>query len=81
MYRVLAPGGGVLLSFHRGTGSFHEDETFGKPVAFDCTLFEPEEVAEVAERSGFLLEELTVRAPYETEYPTTRVYVYGRKPE
>jgi hypothetical protein len=80
-YRVLVRGGSVLISVHRGTGSFHEDEALGKPVAFDCTLFEPEEMTGVVERAGFSLQEVTVRAPYDTEYPTTRVYVWGKKPQ
>ena len=80
MARVLVPGGGLLVAFHRGTGTLHEDEELGRPVAFDCTLFEPEDISSSMVEAGFLLEEVTVRDPYDFEYPTTRVYVWGKKP-
>ena len=80
MARVLVPGGGLLVAFHRGAGTLHEDEELGQPVAFDCTLFEPEEISSSMEEVDFRLEEVTVREPYDFEYPTTRVYLWGKKP-
>lgn len=80
MARVLAPGGGLLVAFHRGAGSLHEDQELGQPVSFECTLFEPEEVSGVMEKTGFIVNEVTVREPYDFEYPTTRVYLWGKKP-
>lgn len=79
MARVLVPGGGLLVAFHRGTGTLHEDDALGHPVAFDCTLFEPDEISRPMEVSGLRVEEVTVREPYDFEYPTTRVYVWGKK--
>ena len=80
MARVLVPGGGLLVAFHRGAGTLHEEEELGHPVSFDCTLFEPEEISSAMEEVDFRLEEVTVREPYDFEYPTTRVYVWGKKP-
>jgi SAM-dependent methyltransferase len=81
MFRILVPGGGVLVSFHRGEGTLHEEESLGTPVAFDCTLFEPDEVRSVMEDVGFVVELVAVRTPYEFEFQTTRVYTWGRKPD
>lgn len=81
MFRVIAPGGAILVSFHRGQGLLHDDESLGHPVAFDCTLFEPEDVAGAMERNGFWIEEIAVRRPYDFEYPTTRAYVWGATPQ
>jgi SAM-dependent methyltransferase len=79
MFRVLVPGGGVLLSFHKGEGALHEEESLGKPIPFDCTLFEPDEVREAMEDEGFVVEMVAVRSPYDFEFPTTRVYAWGKK--
>lgn len=79
-FRVLRHGGGVLVSFHVGEGALHEEESLGRPIAFDCTLFEPEEVVEAITGAGFAVEEVAARKPYDFEYPTTRTYVWGTKP-
>lgn len=79
MHRVIVPGGLAALAFHRGQGTFHEEEALGKPIPFDCTLYEPEEMALSMERAGFTIEDVTVRDPYDFEFPTTRVYVLARK--
>ena len=68
----------MAVAFHRGEGDLHEDESIGKPIAFDCTLFQPEEVAAPMERAGFSIEQVTVRKPYRKELPTERVYVLAR---
>ena len=80
MHRVLAPGGLLLIAFHRGEGILHEDDVLDTHVSFDCTLFEPDEVTEVLENTGFPVVEVTVRRPYDFEYPTKRVYILAEKP-
>jgi ubiquinone/menaquinone biosynthesis C-methylase UbiE len=79
MFRVIVAGGFALLAFHGGQGTFHEDETLGKPIPFDCTLYAPEEMASSMERAGFTIDDVTLREPYDFEFPTTRVYVLARK--
>jgi len=79
MSRVLKPGGLLLIAFHRGQGELHEDEELGFPVSFDCTLFEPEEVARAMEKAGLEVAETTVRKPYKEELPTCRVYILAEK--
>jgi SAM-dependent methyltransferase len=80
MTRVLVPGGGLLVAVHRGKGTLHEDNALGHPVAFDCTLFEPEELSGSMEAAGLLLVDVSVREPYDFEYRTTRAYIWGKKP-
>jgi len=79
MRRVLIPGGGVFVSFHRGEGELHRDEWFGQTVSIDFRLFQPDEMVSYLERAGFADIVTTVREPYEFEYPTTRVYISASK--
>jgi SAM-dependent methyltransferase len=79
MLRVLRPDGLLLVSFHEGQGELHEEEVLGTQVSFDCTLFEPAEVARAMERVGLSVLEVTTRRPYEIEYPTHRAYILARK--
>ncbi len=79
MHRVLRPGGQVLTSFHKGQGELHEDHVLDTHVSLDCTLFEPEEVARAMEEAGLSVAEITVRRPYDAEYPTQRAYILADK--
>jgi SAM-dependent methyltransferase len=79
MHRVLMPGGLVLVSFHRGEGTLYEEKVLDTERSFECTLYEPDEVAQMFENSGLSVVEVTVRRPYDTEYPTQRVYILADK--
>lgn len=79
MRRVVRPGGLVLVSFHRGRGFLREENVLDKPVSFRCTLFEPDEVSSVMQKTGFTVRSVDVRKPYAFEYPTERVYVLAKK--
>jgi SAM-dependent methyltransferase len=80
MHRALRPGGRLLVSFHGGEGELHRGEWYGKQVSVDVTLFEEEEMSGYMEAAGFEVERIAGREPYEFEYPTRRVYAFGRKP-
>lgn len=80
IFRVLQPGGNVLISFHKGEGELHRDEWYGEPVSIDVTLLSSEEMIEYFEMAGFVIDLVVERSPYEFEYPTTRVYVQASKP-
>ena len=80
MNRVLEPGGLLLLSFHGGEGALHRDQWYDKPVSIDVTLFANDEMSSYLESSGFEIEQIVEREPYDFEYPTPRVYLLGRKP-
>lgn len=82
MYRVLQPGGRLLLAFHIGEGSIHVDEFLGHSVSLDFFLFKPEDVANELIPVGFEAVEVIERDPYpEVEYPSRRAYLFARKPE
>jgi SAM-dependent methyltransferase len=80
MFRVLRPSGRLLLACHRGNGKVHMDEWLGQPVSMDVTLFEPEELQGYLTETGFHVEEILTRKPYEFETQTERVYVFSAKP-
>jgi SAM-dependent methyltransferase len=79
MHRVLKPGGRLLVSFHGGEGELHRDEWYDFPVSIDISLFEREEMAVYLEAAGFEVERIVDREPYEFEYPTHRVYAFGKE--
>jgi ubiquinone/menaquinone biosynthesis C-methylase UbiE len=80
MFRVLAPGGPLLLSVHGGQGTRHADEMVGQPADLDATLFSLPELCELVEQSGLCVVEAHQRAPYEVEHPTPRLYVWAERP-
>jgi len=74
--RVLRPNGLLLLAFHIGTGAIHLDEWLDKPLSVDFFLFSAAEMEGYLRESGFLIEEVLERAPYETvEHPSRRGYI------
>jgi SAM-dependent methyltransferase len=82
MYRVLQPGGRILLAFHAGEGSVHVEEFLGRPVALDFVFFRPEVVANELGEAGFVGVEVIERDPYPgVEYQSRRAYLFARKPE
>jgi SAM-dependent methyltransferase len=80
MHRALRPGGRLLISFHGGEGVLHRAEWYGKQVSIDVTLFGGEEMSGYMAAAGFEVERVAERGPYEFEYPTRRLYAFGRKP-
>lgn len=80
-YRVLEPGGRLLLSFHGGTGGAHADEWYGEPVILHATFFELDEMAGHFSAAGFHIGEKLVRNPLPFEFPVRRAFVVGVKPQ
>jgi len=78
-YRVLKPGGLLLLAFHGGEGELHRDEWYGKPVAIDVTLMSAGEMLRNLKDAGFTEVRIAEREPYEFEYPTRRMYASAIK--
>ena len=79
MNRVLTPGGRLFLTFHAGEGELHRDEWYGETVSIDFGLFQGNEMLNYLEAAGFGDIKMVERAPYEFEYPTTRVYALASK--
>ena len=80
--RVLEPGGLLLLAFHTGDETIHEEELWGYPINMDFFLFPPSAIRALLEAAGFAIEEVIERGPYapEVEYQSRRAYIFARKP-
>lgn len=82
MERVLQAGGLLLLAFHIGDETLHEDRLWGQPIDMDFFLFQLSAIRSSIEAAGFVIEEIIEREPYppEVEYQSRRAYVFARKP-
>jgi ubiquinone/menaquinone biosynthesis C-methylase UbiE len=79
-FRVLKPGGQVLIGFHKGQEIFHQAEMWGKVVNLDFVFFEPDEISGYLKKVGFEIVEVIERAPYpDVEYQSHRAYVWAKK--
>lgn len=81
IHRVLRPQGLLLVSFHVGSEVRHLDQWWGHAVDVDFRFFEPPDIAEVIERSGFRTEMRLERVSYPGEVETRRAYLLARHQE
>ncbi len=80
-FRVLQPGGVVLLSFHVGKERVKRNELLGEPIDLEFVFFDRKVVETALENAGFLIEARVERAPYvDVEHPSTRGYLLARRP-
>jgi SAM-dependent methyltransferase len=81
MYRVLQPGGLLLLAFHCGDEILHLDRLWDRPVSMDFFLFQPSAIRQSLEVVGFAVEETIERDPYppEVEHQSRRAYIFARR--
>ncbi len=79
IHRVLRPGGLVLVSFHAGSEVRHLDQWWGHAVDVDFRFFEPPDIADAIERSGFRTEMRLDRVSYPGEVETRRAYLLARR--
>jgi len=82
IHRVLQPGGLLLLAFHIGDESLHEDELWGRKISMDFFLFPTSVIRPYLEAAGLAIEEVIERDPYlpDIEYESRRAYIFARKP-
>jgi SAM-dependent methyltransferase len=82
-WRVLMPGGWLLLAFHLGDQEIHETELWEHEISLDYWFFESEEMTGYLEQAGFRVAEVIEREPYapEVEYQSRRAYVLAQKPD
>jgi SAM-dependent methyltransferase len=81
LWRVLRPGGILLLAFHIGDEAVHLDEWWGHKVCVDFFFFRPDEMAGDLRSAGFEIEEMIEREPYsEVEHQSRRAYIFARRP-
>jgi len=82
MWRVLRPGGVLLLSFHIGDEVSHVEDLWACAVCLDFYFFRTADVASYLGAAGFQVEEIAEREPYapEVEYQSRRAYIFARRP-
>lgn len=80
-FRVLQPGGLLLLGFHVGTEIRHASDWWGHPVDLDFVFFEMSDMLTHVWGAGFDSELHVEREPYpEIELQTQRGYILAKKP-
>ena len=80
IYRILKPGGQLLLSYHIGDGMVHYDNFLDKPVNIDFYMWQTDKVLAHAQNAGFTTVDVIERRPYaDVEYPSTRAYLWLNK--
>jgi SAM-dependent methyltransferase len=81
IWRVLQPGGVLLLAFHLGESVVHLEEWWGRKVSIDFFFFRSDEIAACLRSADFEVEEIVERDPYpDVEHPSRRAYVFALKP-
>jgi ubiquinone/menaquinone biosynthesis C-methylase UbiE len=82
MARVLQPDGLLLLAFHVGDQTIHENELWGQPIAMDFFFFQTSAMQLELEKAGLAIEEIIEREPYapEVEHQSRRAYIFARRP-
>jgi SAM-dependent methyltransferase len=79
LWRVLRPGGLLLVSFHVGDEVRHFDELWGVPVQLDFVFFTTGEMRGWLRDAGFEVESREERDPYpDVEAQTRRCYIVAR---
>jgi len=79
-WRVLRPGGEVLLAFHVGNEVRHFDTLWKQPVSLDFIFYERTWIEEHLRAADFETVESIQRNPYEgVEVATQRAYIRARK--
>lgn len=80
MFRVLKPGGTLLLSFHVGTGTIQTDSFLSTGASLEFSLFSVSDIQSALTTAGFIDLEIHQRPPYQIEHPTKRCYIFAQKP-
>jgi SAM-dependent methyltransferase len=78
-YRVLAPGGHLLLAFQVGDERRHLEQAYGHRVSFDAYRLPPDRIAQLLGEAGFEMVARLLREPDERE-KVQQAYVLARKP-
>ena len=77
-WRVLKPGGRLLVAVKAGFGEGLLEELLGIKTEIYFSLFKERELAELFSGAGFVMEFLERRHPYDFEIKNDRIYAIGR---
>lgn len=78
-FRVLAPGGFVLLAFQTGDEHRHRAEAFGHAISLDYYLREPSAVAALLAEAGLDPRAQLTRQPDPPDETVPRAYILARR--
>ena len=82
IFRVLQPGGMLLLTYHIGNETIHVKEFLGMEIDIDFMLFPTAFISSCLKTNGFEEIETIERRPYcGIEYESQRAYVFTTKPD
>jgi SAM-dependent methyltransferase len=81
MFRVLQPGGLLLLAFHIGDEVMRPEELWGNRIGMDFYQLQPDRIKHLLTDAGFAIDDVVERAPYPAiEFQSRRAYIFARKP-
>ncbi len=79
LYRVLKPGGYLLVAVKAGQTEGYMDDLLGIETEIYFALFTEEQIASYYEQAGFNIEFLERRNPYDFEISNERIFAIGEK--
>jgi ubiquinone/menaquinone biosynthesis C-methylase UbiE len=80
-FRVLQPGGLILLTHHIGEDTICIEEFLGKKIDIDFMFFTTDFIYSCLKKIGFNKIEIIEREPYPgVEYESRRAYAFAKKP-
>lgn len=82
-FRVLAPGGQLLLGFHAGAERRRMTHAYDHNVSYDTYLLQPDHIAELLTQTGFDVHTRMLRAPqggWETSAQASLLAEHPRTP-
>jgi ubiquinone/menaquinone biosynthesis C-methylase UbiE len=81
VYRVLQPGGWLLVAFHIGEEVVHIDRWWEQDVNLNFVFFNTGKIEGLLQEIGFCVDEIIERDPYpEIEHPSQRAYIFAKRP-
>ena len=80
-FRVLAPGGHLMLAFQVGDDCRHRTEAFGHAISVSWHRQQPADLAELLEHAGFDVQTQVVRPPTPELELAPQGFMFARKPD
>ena len=79
-YRMLKPGGSLLVAVKAGFEEGFQKELLGVKTEIYFSYFSEAEIRKYFEASGFCIDLIDKRSPYDSELRRERIFAIGKKP-